>query len=188
MIAAMSRKTLGGHTMKKQNVPRRQIKETEWRVRLLSSDSSVTNVALSPQTHESFVTFNEWQPALFLHSKIANVACHLCQQKYGIDIKKKGICILETNASSSKAWFVTLQGLPPSHKNVSLICATIWIAKPADESARLIFAEGSEFETSKFRSLNLEYFHRFFSWNECFNSSSALCFTTWQIMQKIWLV
>lgn len=29
--------------------------------------------------------------------------------------------------------------LPPSHEIVSLICATIWTAKPADESARLIF-------------------------------------------------
>lgn len=29
--------------------------------------------------------------------------------------------------------------LPPSHEIVSLICATIWTAKPADESARQIF-------------------------------------------------
>lgn len=29
--------------------------------------------------------------------------------------------------------------LPSSHEIVSLICATIWTAKPADESARLIF-------------------------------------------------
>lgn len=29
--------------------------------------------------------------------------------------------------------------LPPSHEIVSLICATIWTAKPTDESAGLIF-------------------------------------------------
>lgn len=83
----------------------------------------MTNKASRPQTRETCVSFNECQHTLFLRSQIANVPVFCVSKKYGIDIKEKA-SIFEMkeeeekekknpNASSSKAWFVTLQGTSP---------------------------------------------------------------------------
>lgn len=105
----------------------------------------VTNQPFRLLTRDTFVSFNECQQTIFLNCECA---CHLCQQKYGVDIKEKASIFEMKEGVGKKTQMLHHQKpdlslcrvrLPPSHEIVSLICATIWTAKSADESARPIF-------------------------------------------------